>query len=279
MLGAIFALEKVFSVTGNTLQDILDRLQNSPTNETDFDENWSQGRAAFGGLVAAFASLSMRKMLEPQPALRSLMASFIAPLPPAPLSVEAAIQRQGRNVTQCSATVLSEGRPALQALGVFGQAREGIRVEAAPLSNPLPRSEGIPFAKYAARMPTFLNQFEGCWVGDAMPFSGSRSRRLNMWVRHRCDMSDYPAEKIIAIADMPPPVLLCHYDKPFVPASSVSWGLEFIVDPADVKGEWFYLDFDLDAAADGYTQQSGRIYEESGRLCALSRQCMAYFEQ
>ena len=36
---------------------------------------------------------------------------------------------------------------------------------------------------------------------------------------------------------------------------------------------------DLDAAADGYTQQSGRIYEESGRLCALSRQCMAYFEQ
>ncbi|HAU08532.1 MAG TPA: thioesterase family protein, partial [Gammaproteobacteria bacterium] len=77
----------------------------------------------------------------------------------------------------------------------------------------------------------------------------------------------------------PPPFLLCHYDKPFVPASSVSWGLEFIVDPADVKGEWFYLDFDLDAAADGYTQQSGRIYEESGRLCALSRQCMAYFEQ
>jgi len=120
MLGAIFALEKVFSVTGNTLQDILDRLQHSPTNETDFDENWSQGRAAFGGLVAAFASLSMKKMLEPQPALRSLMASFIAPLPPAPLSVEAAIQRQGRNVTQCSATVLSEGRPALQALGVFG---------------------------------------------------------------------------------------------------------------------------------------------------------------
>ncbi|MDP4782295.1 MAG: thioesterase family protein, partial [Gammaproteobacteria bacterium] len=171
-------------MTGNTLQDILDRLQHSPTNETDFDENWSQGRAAFGGLVAAFASLSMKKMLEPQPALRSLMASFIAPLPPAPLSVEAAIQRQGRNVTQCSATVLSEGRPALQALGVFGQAREGIRVEAAPLSNPLPRSEGIPFAEYAARMPTFLNQFEGCWVGDAMPFSGSRSRRLNMWVRH-----------------------------------------------------------------------------------------------
>ncbi len=66
----------------------------------------SQGRAAFGGLVAAFASLSMKKELDPPPPLRSLMASFIAPLPPAPLLVEAAVQQEGRNVTQCSATVI-----------------------------------------------------------------------------------------------------------------------------------------------------------------------------
>lgn len=266
-------------MTSNTFKEILDKLAASDENITEFDEHWSQGRAAFGGLVAAFASLGMRKTLTPAPPLRSLMASFIAPLPPGPLHVEAAIQRQGRNVTQCSASVISAGQPALQALGVFGNARSGIKVEAPPCLDPLPRSHGIPFAEYAARMPTFLKQFEGCWVGDALPFSGSKARRLNMWVRHRCEMSNYPAEKLIAIADMPPPVLLSHYDKPFVPASSVSWGLEFLVDPSEVTGEWFYLDFDLDAAAEGYTQQSGRIYEESGRLVALSRQCMAYFEQ
>ena len=78
-------------MTGNSLQDILDRLQHSTKNETSFDENWSQGRAAFGGLVAAFASLSMKKELDPPPPLRSLMASFIATLPPAPLLVEAAV--------------------------------------------------------------------------------------------------------------------------------------------------------------------------------------------
>ncbi len=266
-------------MTSDTFKDILDRLSASDTNETHFDEGWSQGRAAFGGLVAAFASLGMRKTLEPAPPLRSLMASFIAPLPPGNLNVEAHIQRQGRNVTQCSASVISEGNAALQALAVFGNPRAGIRVDAAPCHDPLPRNEGIAFADYSKRMPTFLQQFEGAWVGDAMPFSGSRARRLNMWVRHRCDMSSYPAEKLIAIADMPPPVLLSHYDKPFVPASSVSWSLEFLVNPSEVIGEWFYLDFDLDAAAEGYTQQSGRIYEESGRLVALSRQCMAYFEQ
>jgi acyl-CoA thioesterase len=75
VIGAIIALEKVFFVTGNSLQDILDRLQRSTINETSFDETWSQGRAAFGGLVAAFASLGMKKELDPSPPLRSLMAS------------------------------------------------------------------------------------------------------------------------------------------------------------------------------------------------------------
>jgi len=37
------------------------------------------------------------------------------------------------------------------------------------------------------------------------------------------------------------------------------------------------MEFEVDAAADGYTQQSGKIYDESGRLIALTRQCMVYF--
>ena len=266
-------------MTTDTLQQILDQLAESDENTTTLGDNWSQGRAAFGGLVAALASLGMSKQLDTAPPLRSLLTSFVAPRPPGQVSVDAAIQRQGRSVSQCSANVVSGGSIALQALGVFGNARPGLRVEADRMSKPLPREEGIPFEKFAKRMPGFLSQFDGCWMGNAMPYSGSRTRKLNMWVSHRCDMSAYPAEKIVALADMPPPVLLAHYDKPIVPASSVSWGLEFVIDPAEVEGDWFYLDFDLDAAADGYTQQSGRIYDEAGRLCALSRQCMVYFER
>ncbi|MFN3164056.1 MAG: hypothetical protein ACE37N_11390 [Pseudohongiellaceae bacterium] len=48
--------------------------------------------------------------------------------------------------------------------------------------------------------------------------------------------------------------------------------------PAErIASDWFYLQFTAEAAAEGYTQQSGRIYSESGELCALSRQCMVYF--
>jgi acyl-CoA thioesterase len=62
-----------------------------------------------------------------------------------------------------------------------------------------------------------------------------------------------------------------------VPASSLTWSLEFVEPPEKITGEWFYLEFVVEAAADGYTQQSGKIYDELGRLVALTRQCMVYF--
>ena len=109
------------------------------------------------------------------------------------------------------------------------------------------------------------------------PFSGRQSRNMALWVRHRTDLSDLPTEKLVTIADIPPPVILTHFDKPPVPSSSLTWSLEFVVPPETIKSEWFYLEFTVEAASAGYTQQSGKIFDESGQLCALSRQCMAYF--
>ena len=126
--------------------------------------------------------------------------------------------------------------------------------------------------------PNFsLQYFEGSWAGGGIPFSGKPDRKLHLWAKHRCDMNEFPAEKIVAIADIPPPVVLSHFSEPPVPASSLTWSLEFLVPPAEIESDWFYLEFTLEAAAEGYTQQSGRIFTEDGVLCALSRQCMVYF--
>jgi len=57
----------------------------------------------------------------------------------------------------------------------------------------------------------------------------------------------------------------------------LTWSLEFVVPPESVKSDWLYLEFTVEAAADGYTQQSGKVFDETGQLCALSRQCMVYF--
>lgn len=258
-------------------QQLLKELNQSDANTVEFGETWSQGRAAFGGLAAAFATCGMAKLLaSPQP-IRSLMVSFIGPLPPGLAKVEANVLRMGKNVTQMSANVSGGGNLCLQAMGVYGNARESVIVPANHPFNPVDRAKGIPFTVNRDRTPSFLQYFDGCWASEGLPFSGKSTRELNMWVRHTADMTANPVEKIVAIADMPPPLILSHFTKPPVPASSLTWALEFVIPPAEVKSDWFYLEFCIEAAADGYTQQSGKIFTEDGKLCALSRQCMVYF--
>ena len=104
---------------------ILEELRTSEDNTTHFSEAWSQGRSAFGGLAAAFAVTAMRKLIAGDIPMRSLMVSFIEPLPPGKIEARASIQRQGRNVTQMVGEVFSDGRLCVQALGVFGTDRPG----------------------------------------------------------------------------------------------------------------------------------------------------------
>ncbi len=258
------------------LLDIFTTLRDSDSNRTRFDESWTQGRSAYGGLSAALAVVAMRKLLTaPQP-LRSLMVSFIAPIAAGEVEVLADIQRQGKNVSQIKADVLADdGAVALQAMAVFGNPRKALQLPAARAE--LPPIAGLSFdAKPQRLLPPFLQYFDGYWQDGAIPFSGRTERKLALWLRHKSPLVGFPDERIVAMADMPPPVVLSHFTTP-VPASSVSWSVEFVVPPEQVESEWLYLEFVAEAAADGYTQQSGALYDESGRLCVLSRQCMVYF--
>lgn len=259
------------------LPEILIELRNSPDNRTSFSETWTQGRSAFGGLSTAMAVCSATKLLSTARPVRSLMVSFIGPIAPGEVTLLPQIQRQGRNVTQMSVGLLSQEELCLQVMAVFGNNRDSLQVKPDPAFLPEPRDSRKGFDQHRSG-PPFLRYFEGCWTGGGIPFSGSGDNRLGIWARHRSDMTGFPAEKIVALADIPPPVILSHYSQPNVPASSLTWSLEFVMEPETVDSEWFYLDYQIDHAADGYTQQSGKLFTENGELCALSRQCMVYFD-
>lgn len=259
------------------LRSILTRLENSDDNTTSFDESWSQGRSAYGGIATAFAVTGMRKLLNSPKPLRSLMVSFIAPVPPGEVKVEAQIQREGKNVTQMAGNVICDGELCLQAMAAFGNPREGLSVPAPRKLDPTPKESGISLLEHKKRTPGFLQFYEGAWVDGGLPLAGKPSNKVNIWIKHKADMSGLAAEKLVTICDIPPPVILTYFDKGPVPSASLSWSLEFVIPPEEVDSDWFYLEFEVDAAANGYTQQSGRIYDESGQLCALSRQCMVYF--
>jgi len=260
------------------MEGILQQLQTSRDNRTEFGQTWTQGRSAFGGLSAAMALTGMRKLLPEEIPLRALLVSFVAPIPPGEVQVSARCLRQGKNVIQMQADVLVGEQIGLQAMGIFGKSRKALSIPAQRTAAPESREKGKHFLDHAERLPAFLRQFDGFWVSQGLPFSGTASNQLDLWCRHLSDLSAFPAEKLIAIADIPPPVILSYYDQPPVPASSLSWSLEFVKAPETIESDWFYLEFIAESAAEGYTQQSGRIYQEDGELCALSRQCMVYFD-
>ncbi|WP_308910576.1 thioesterase family protein [Pseudokordiimonas caeni] len=241
---------------------------------------WGQGRSAFGGLTGALAVNAMRQKLgaDERP-LRSLLVSFVAPvLLGEKADIEANMLRAGKSVIQAESRLISGGSVAAVAQAAFGHARP--TKSSAPLAafTPEPR-DSVPAAPFVKGLfPDFLENFEIRWTGGGIPSSGSNSTRIGMWVRFRKPVDQTLAtERLIAIADMPPPAMLSHYRERKT-ASSLTWSLDFLVDPREVTGEWFYLDFSLDAADGGYCQQTGRIFTEDGRLVMIGHQVMVYFE-
>ncbi len=259
------------------LPQILSELKKSPDHRASFTETWTQGRSAFGGLSTALAVCGAIKLLPESPSARSLMVSFIGPVLPGEVAVVPRIQRQGKNVTQLSSELYCGEELCLQVMAVFGNTRDSLRVKPDPGFAPAPRLAEKGFERNPAK-PSFLQYFEGCWSGGGVPFSGKPDLRLGIWARHKSDMSKFPVEKLVTLADIPPPVILSHYATPGVPASSLTWSLEFVMEPESVESDWFYLDYQIEHAANGYTQQSGKLFTENGELCALSRQCMVYFD-
>jgi len=264
------------SDTGS-LEEIIKNLAENDGSRVQVPAGWAQGRALYGGLVAAIAAEAMSAQLGSPRPIRSLLGNFVAPAPEGELLVSTEILREGRAVVQTRADVLAGDQVCFAASAAFGDDRPGILVSPEKAGD-IPARDSVPPMRPGDRpLPGFLENFDIRWTGGGVPMSGSKDMHTSMWVRNRSDLDAFPIAKIISIADMPPPVILCHYDRP-TRTSSMSWSIEFVVPPEQVIGDWFYLDFVLDAAASGYSQQSGKIFDETGTLIALSRQCMVYFE-
>ena len=96
-------------------------------------EDWSQGRATFGGMVAALGNEAMRCLVPPERQLRELSTVFVGPTLAGPVHIEAQVLRVGRAVSIASARLWSNDKIAATLTGTYGAARS-------PASPPRARS-------------------------------------------------------------------------------------------------------------------------------------------
>jgi acyl-coenzyme A thioesterase PaaI-like protein len=239
----------------------------------DIPEDWLQGRSVFGGLQAALLLAAMRTRVPDVP-LRTLQATFFAPVPGGRAAARAQVVRSGKSATHAEARIVDGDATLAMAVGVFGVARPS-SVAIVPVQPGAPR-EATSVLRHGPALPAFTQHFRARWLRGLPPFSGDRATEHVIEV----DLDEEgPATEahVLAMADFIPPIALSHLASP-APGSTLTWMLEMLVDRVDglpLRG--WRVDAHLASAQGGYTSQSIVLWGPGGEPVALGRQSMVVF--
>jgi acyl-CoA thioesterase len=240
-------------------------------------EDWSQGRATFGGMVAALGNEAMRRLVPADRKLRGLETIFAGPLLAGAVRIEAEVLRIGKAVTIANARLWSADKIAATLTGTYGIARSTAisLLPAAPLG--VPAVQSLPEKTTGAGgAPAFAQHFDLRWAEGAWPFSGSSLNKSKIYVRHR-DPAALTESHVVALVDCIPSVILQMLSTP-VPSSSLTWTLQFLKhDYGFAPDAWWRIDAEVDSAAEGYCCESCVVLDPSGAPAVLSRQMVAVF--
>lgn len=239
-------------------------------------DDWAQGRATFGGLIAAAGNEAMRRMVSADRPLRSLQTTFVGPAAAGAWQLKTQVLRVGRAVTLARCDVLDGDQVAASLVGVYGGARPSV-VTVKPERIVSPRNvEDINEVRFKEGAPPFLQHFALRWAQGAKPFSGAARMPTKAFIRHR-DPAPLTESHVVALVDCIPTPAMSMFTAP-APTSSLIWTLEFFEHKFDFAPEaWWRIDTDIDAAADGYVNQTSLLHDPDGRPAALSRQLFAVF--
>ncbi len=240
-------------------------------------EDWSQGRATFGGMVAALGNEAMRRLVPPDRQLRGLETIFAGPTLAGAVRIEAEVLRVGKAVTIAHARVWSAEKIAATLTGTYGAPRSTSISLLPSLPAGVPEAQHLPaIPARAPAGPAFLQHFDFRWAEGAWPFSGSSLRSSKIYVRHR-DSAALTESHVVALVDCIPSVILQMLSTP-APSSSLTWTLQFLKhDYRFAPDAWWRIDAEIDSAAEGYSCESSVVLDPGGAPAVLSRQMVAVF--
>jgi len=262
-----------------TLASMAGRTDGEPGFIAEIGPDWSQGRASFGGIVAALGNEAMRRIVSAERPLRALDVTFVGPALAGRVYLQSEILRIGKAVTIAHSRLLSDGKIAATLTGVYGAARSSVLKIAPQPAMPAPPVEdsAIPAVPPGAHGPHFVQHFDLRWAeGSVRPFAGSQMSSSKAYIRHR-DTSALTESHVVALIDCiwSPALQML---KTMAPSSSLTWRLEFIRHDYSFPPEaWWRIDSQSNAAAEGYISQSAVVLDPNGTQAAFSHQLVAVF--
>src|SRR5260221_5700026 len=174
-------------------------------SQLDVPDDWLQGRTLFGGLQAAVALAAMRS-LAPQAPLRSLQATFLAPVPGGVVRSRARVLRSGKSTTYVESRIVSGEDTLARFVGAFGLARPS-SVKLIPRQPVVASAHSIELPWIAGVTPNFTQHFKARWIVGGPPFTGANHPEnvIQLGMRDSGLATEY---HVLAMAGFIPPIAL-----------------------------------------------------------------------
>ena len=259
--------------------DVMVAVSDSAGQRLDIPEKWGQGRATFGGLVAAVLLQRIEVELGIQRPLRSLSLSFVAPVAPGALEVQVRLLREGKAAIQVQATAIQQEQVCAVMLASFGSDRESVvQVEHALAPTFIGPDEVQAFPFIPGLTPDFTQYFDYRYTLGKMPFMGGQQTEMGGWIRLReASPAAVSLVALLALMDAWPPAVFSLLKKP-ASGSSLTWTLSVLQVPQDCSGnDWWQYQAAIQHSANGYSHIDATLWDKHGRACVLSRQTVSVF--
>jgi acyl-CoA thioesterase len=240
-------------------------------------EDWSQGRATFGGMVAALGNEAMRRLVPADRELRGLETTFVGPALCGEVGMDAEILRVGKAVSIARARVWSDGKIAATLTGIYGAARAtALSITPTVAAGVRPALELPDRLRANMGGPSFVRHFAYRWAEGGAPFAGSSLRTAKIYVRHQ-DPASLSESHVVALIDSIPSVVLQLMSTP-APSSSLTWTVQFLRHDYSFAPEaWWRIDAEVNSAGSGYSCESCVLLDPNGAPAAVARQMVAVF--
>lgn len=261
------------------LNDVIDHVHDTKDTTQTVPEKWGQGRATFGGLVAAMMYEKIPKDVSADRAIKSITLSFVAPVAPGNLDIMVKILRAGKAATQVQVTAYQGDAVCAVMLASFGGARESaiaVDYENAPTTT---QPEDVPAFPFIPNLtPDFTQYFDYRFTEGKMPFMGSTQTIMGGWIKLKEPCAQpVSVAQILALLDAWPPAVFSMLKKPTT-GSSLTWTISFMDLPEQATAdEWWQYEANIQHAQDGYSHIDSTMWDINGKPVALSRQTVSVF--
>ena len=244
------------------------------------DGSWYQGRAGFGGVVAAAMVRAMQRSLAaPEFGLKALGMSFCAPVLAEPFEVKVEVVRRGSSVINVLARLVQAGEVKTLGTGAFGRWRESDADFAGGEMPQVPGPQEVPTVPFNPLFPKFAQHFEYKFCYGGIPYSGGEEASVGGWCRVKEFEEPLDQAHAVALLDIGPPAILSRGSQPR-PSATVSWQVVFTEElprKGAKAGEFLLVTVETERCTGGFAEERATLWSEEGRCLARALQSVAIF--